>query len=148
MKSKDRKLRVKESKFLKNLAMGMTYADAYEAAGYKTKTRESSAACGFKLLKRLHEAMSDREMLDAMVPTSRVIQVTNEIMETSADDNRLRAASLIGKWKQMETPEGGPAQGATIIIVRQLPDSDITAMDVTPGNQVAIQPPKRISITD
>jgi len=130
--------------FLKNIANGMVQADAYLAAGFKAKTRENAARAASRLSTHLQETMTARDTLDIMVPDKDLFALVNEKMMTSPDDVQVRAASLFGKWKGLETPEVSGLQGSTIIIMQQLKDGEQAAIDVTPENDKPIERKKLV----
>lgn len=121
------------------------------AAGFQAKSMEVANAAASRLLRHVNENMSDKDLIDVMVPTSTLAGTVSEILQSSPiDDTRLRAASLVGKWKGLETPEAGLNQGATIIIMQseRVIDPLNSAIDVTPRNDTATLPAKRKSISD
>ena len=143
------KIKPRVALFLKNLANGMVQNEAYLAAGFQAKSIEVANSAASRLLRWVHETMTDREMIDIMVPTSTLAGTVAEIMQSSpVDDTRLRAASLAGKWKGLEDQATGPAQGAVIVIMQSNKTAEPQVIDITPQNITPLGPKKPKSIVD
>jgi hypothetical protein len=125
--------------FLKNIANGMSQTESYLLAGFKAKTYDSAAQAASRLSRHLQETMTARDTLDIMVPDKDLFAIVNEKMLTAPDDVQVRAASLFGKWKGLESPDQAALTGSTIIIMQQLKDGSSEAIDVTPDNDKLIK---------
>jgi hypothetical protein len=140
---KPAKIKPRVALFLKNVANGMVPGDAYILAGFKAKTPESACSAASRLLRYVNDTMPSRDLLNVMVPDHELFGVIKEKLLCSPDDVQVRAGSLLGKWKGLETPENAGLQGSTIVIVQGSPSSDQPAIDVTPQNDSDIPEEER-----
>jgi hypothetical protein len=136
MAGKKQKIKRRWVKFLENLRDGMTETDAYLAAGYKSRSRESAARSGSRLLIKLREIMHGTEMFDIYVPADELSRVGAELLRSK--DDRVRAAMFghAAKVKRWVDPENDIPHGVTVVIDQRplppLPEEEERLNEIKP----------------
>ncbi len=142
MAGKAQKIKRRWVKFLENLRDGMSQTDAYLAAGYKAKSRESAARSGSRLLIKLREIMHGTEMFDVYVPADELARVGAELLRSK--DDRVRAAMFghAAKVKRWVDPESDIPRGVTVIINQEplppLPEEEERLNEIKPVKYMQI----------
>jgi hypothetical protein len=114
-------MKKKHREFLRNIAEGMTNAEAYLSAGYKSKSMISASASARNLLHKLTENIPHRELSAILHTPLEIYSRIKELAEQGAGPVAISALALETKCNGMQDSPQDFNRGVPIIIVNQLP---------------------------
>ncbi len=120
------KLKPKERKFLENVVQGMNNTDAYLAAGYKCRTRESAGTLGSRKLKELMARMGYEEVGEEYLPKHELWAHIKRLCNSGNIRVDVQAVNIATKVKGWQRDNLDMLAGAEIVILHRRPDLLVT----------------------